>query len=151
MLYKTVPGHDHGSLCGSFGPVTLTVPRSEGYMVDEAEQHGFRIYRVSPDLLVIKDCVQSMLAFRMNCALTMERHGLRSLYARGVAWSHGVLLRRLGRHRVVWLMRTKEGEGKRPSWRGNVNLVTGLEETWLRDRFQQASCDDDQVVQEIAP
>ena len=150
MLFKTTVGHDHGSLCGSFGPVTLTVPRSEGYYVDAAEQYGWCIYRVSPDLLAIEDCVQDMVATRMRRASTIERRGVSSIHARVVASSHGVLLRRLGRRRVVWLMRVKDHGTKGPLWRGNVNLVTGLKKTWLEDGFQKASHSNGQIAQEIA-
>ncbi|KAF2132425.1 hypothetical protein P153DRAFT_429562 [Dothidotthia symphoricarpi CBS 119687] len=150
MLYKTTIGYAPGSLCGPFGPTTLTVPRTPGHFVDEAEQYGWRIYRVSPELLVLEDCVQDMVATQMKKASTLERRGIRSRYTKFIAWSHGVLLRRVGRRRVVWLMRMEEKGRIEHVWRGNANLVTGLTEVWLRDNFQRALEGDRHIVREIA-
>lgn len=139
MLYKTSVGHADGSLCGTSGPVAIAVPNKEGFFIDEAEDRGWRIYRVSPGLLVIEDCVQMMVTKLQERAPTKERQGLVSSFTRFKAWTHGVLLRRLGRRRVVWLLRTKGHGPKEYYWKGNVNLVTGLKESWLhsRQRFQR--------------
>lgn len=49
---------------------------------------------------------------------------------------HGILLRRLGKKRVVYLVRASpEGGAQEPSWHSNVNLVTGVSETWLKNDF----------------
>jgi hypothetical protein len=139
MLYKTTIGHADGSLCGTSGPVAIAVPKNEGFFIDEAEERGWRIYRVSPTLLVIEDCVQKMVTNLRERAPTKERRGWLSLFTRFKAWTHGVLLRRLGRRRVVWLLKTTEHGPKGNHWKGNVNLVTGLKESWLhsRQKFQR--------------
>jgi hypothetical protein len=134
MLYKTTIGYADGSLCGASGPVAITVPKNSGFFIDEAEERGWRIYRVSPTLIVIEDCVQVMITKLRERAPTKERRGLVLLFTRFIAWTHGVLLRRLGRRRVVWLSRTNGHGSKEDYWRGNANLVTGLKESWLHSR-----------------
>lgn len=54
-------------------------------------------------------------------------------------------MRRLGRRRVVWLMHTGQDERGAGSWKGNINLVTELKETWFNDRgrFRPMTGDDD--------
>jgi hypothetical protein len=145
MLFKTSIGHADGSLCGTSGPVAIPVPKNEGFFIDEAEERGWRIYRISPTLLVIEDCVQVMITKLRERALTKERRGLVPLFTRFKAWTHGVLLRRLGRRRVVWLSKTNEYGPKEDYWKGNINLVTGLKESWLhsRKRFQRLEDLDD--------
>jgi hypothetical protein len=134
MLFKTSIGYAHGSLCGVSGPATIAVPKNEGFFLDEAEEHGWCIYRVSPTLLVIEDCVQVMITKLRERAPTKERRGLVLLFNRFKAWTHGVLLRRLGRRRVVWLSKTNRHGSKEDAWKGNVNIVTGLKVSWLHDR-----------------
>jgi hypothetical protein len=134
MLYKTSIGHADGSLCGTSGSVIIAVPKNEGFFIDLAEERGWCIYRVSPTLLVIEDCVQVMITKLRERAPTKERRGLVSLFTRFKAWTHGVLLRRLGRRRVVWLLKTNEHGSKEDHWKGNINLVTGLKESWLHNR-----------------
>jgi hypothetical protein len=134
MLYKTAIGHVNGSICGVSGPSTISVPKVEGCFIDDAEQHGWRIYRVSSSLIVLEDCGQIMVTKNIQRRPTKERRGLMSRYTKFISWTHGVLLRRLGRRRVVWLMRMNGKDGKDAYWRGNINLVTGVKESWLRDR-----------------
>jgi hypothetical protein len=134
MLYKTAVGHVGGSLCGVSGPVTITVPRTNGFFVDDAEQYGWRIYRVSDNFLALEDCGQIMITKKMERRPTKERRGINSLYTTFISWIHGILLRRLGRRRVVWLMRRSKKEDELGHWRGSINLVTGVKESWLRDR-----------------
>ncbi|EUC49977.1 hypothetical protein COCMIDRAFT_83437 [Bipolaris oryzae ATCC 44560] len=116
MLYKTAIGHIEGSVCGASGPATMAIPKNPGFFKDEAAQYGWRVYRVSPTYVFIEDC------------------GMAARYTKFISWSHGVLLRRLGRRRVVWLMHTGQDERGADCWKGNINLVTGLKETWLKDR-----------------
>ena len=134
MLYKTAVGHADGSLCGTSGPVTIAVPNDAWFFVDEAEERGWRVYRVSPTLVAIEDCVQVMITKLRQRTPTKKRRGLVSLVTRFKAWTHGVLLRRLGRRRVVWLSKANEDGPKKDYWRGNVNLVTGLKESWLHSQ-----------------
>lgn len=149
MLYKTTIGYADGSLCGASGPVAITVPKNSGFFIDEAEERGWRIYRVSPTLIVIEDCIQVMITKLRERAPTKERRGLVLLFTRFIAWTHGVLLRRLGRRRVVWLSRTNGHGSKEDYWRGNANLVTGLKESWLhsRQRFQRIKSIEDNASQ----
>ena len=147
MFYKTALGHADGSVCGTSGPATITVPKNPGSFGDEAEGYGWRVYRVSSSSLVIEDCGQIMVEEKTKRSPTKERTGLAARYTKFISWTHGVLLRRLGRKRVVWLVRV-DGKGHGVGsgcWRGNFNLVTGLEETWLKDRtrFHGVSSGDD--------
>lgn len=141
MLHKTAISHVDGSVCGKSGPATVAIPQNEGFYVDEAEQYGWRIFRVSPIFVVLEDCGQIMVKKAMERTPTKERRGLASLFTKFISWTHGVLLRRLGRRRVVWMMRVDGKGGKNTHWRGNVNVVTGLKEAWLMDRsnFQSIS------------
>lgn len=126
MFYKTAIGHANGSICGASGPAA-------GFFLDKTEQYGWRVYRVSHTFVVLEDCGQVMVAKKMERSPTKERTGLAARYTKFMSWTHGVLLRRLGRRRIVWLMQVgTKGHGV-DYWRGNVNLVTGLKETWLRD------------------
>jgi hypothetical protein len=134
MFFKTAVGYDDGSICGSFGLTTITAPSTEGFFIDEAEQYGWRIYRVSPNFLVLEDCGQVMVTKNLDRKSTKERRGLSAKYTKFISWTHGVLLRRLGRRRVVWLMRIDRYGGSRCSWKGNSNLVTGVKDDWLKDR-----------------
>ncbi|KAG9185288.1 hypothetical protein G6011_07832 [Alternaria panax] len=145
MLYKTSIGHADGSLCGSSGPVAIAVPKNVGFVIDEAEERGWRIYRVSPTLLVIENCVQVMITKLRERAPTKERRGLVSVFTRFKAWTHGVLLRRLGRRRVVWLSKANKRGLKGVCWKGNANLVTGLKESWLhsQQKFQRLNPEED--------
>jgi hypothetical protein len=134
MLYKTAVDHVNGSICGVSGPTTIAAPKDEGYFVDDAEEHGWRVYRGSHDLLLLEDCGQIMVTKRLERRPTKEHRGLISLYAKFISWTHGILLRRLGRRRVIWLSRIKEKENEGTYWKGNINLVTGVKESWLKDR-----------------
>ncbi|CAI6340136.1 unnamed protein product [Periconia digitata] len=134
MLYKTTIGQAHGSLCGAYGPVTITAPTKPGFFIDEAEERGWRIYRVSPTLLIIEDCAQIMIEKLRERTPTKQRRGLLSTFVRFKTWTHGVLLRRIGRRRVVWLLKTDVDGPDGGYWKGNINLVTGLKENWLHSR-----------------
>ena len=49
---------------------------------------------------------------------------------------HGMLLRRLGKKRVVYLVRRElESDKSEPRWHSNINLVTGVSVAWLDDAF----------------
>ena len=76
MLYKTAIGHSKGSLCGAFGPATLTVPKKEGHFVDDAENNGLRVYRVSPTVLLLEYFGDAMVREKIARATTKEREGL---------------------------------------------------------------------------
>jgi hypothetical protein len=145
MLYKTAIGYVEGSICGASGPAIIAIPNNTGFFVDEAAQHGWRVYRVPATHVAIEDCGQTMVTERIRRAPTRERTGMGARYSKLISWTHGVLLRRLGRRRVVWLMNTGKDERGAYYWRGNVNLVTGLKETWLNDRgrFQCLTSEND--------
>jgi hypothetical protein len=53
------------------------------------------------------------------------------------AKAHGVLLRQLGKVRVIYLIRQKAEDESLPSmWHSDINLVTGVSKVWLRDNFR---------------
>jgi hypothetical protein len=69
-------------------------------------------------------------------------------WARLLVHAHGVLLRRLGKTRVVYLIRRSENATYRglAEWCSNVNLVTGLTATWLDDNFEPGTSEEEYIV-----
>ena len=60
----------------------------------------------------------------------------KDMWLRGMKHMHGILLRRLGKKRVVYLVkRSPENDEDESSWHSNVNLVTGVSEKWLNKEF----------------
>lgn len=137
--------------CRAPGPAKIPVPRTTGCYVDEAEQYGWRIYRVSSTLLLMEDCGNIMVQQRIASASTKERKVAAATHSRFISWTHRVLLRRLGRQRVIWLMHADCDTVKAAFWRGNIDLVTGFKKSWLedRDRFQCVENSESQVVPEV--
>jgi hypothetical protein len=134
MVYKTSIGYADGSLCGVSGPVAITVPKHAGFFIDEAEERGWRIYRVLSTPLVIEDCVQAMITKLRERAPTKDRRGVVLFFTSFIAWTHGVPLRQLGRRRVVCLSKTNGNGPKENHWKGNASLVTDLKESWLHNQ-----------------
>ena len=134
MVCKTSIGYVDGSLCGASGPVAITISKHAGFLINEAEERGWRIYRVLSTPLVIEDCVQVMITKLRERAPTKDRRGVVLLFTSFIAWTHGVLLRQLGRRRVVWLLKTNGNGPKEDHWKGNTNLVNDLKESWLHNQ-----------------
>lgn len=118
MFFKTLPGFDLGSVRAKEGPVIVPVP-SVGAYIDETN-HGWQIYRLSDDMMCIADNLQATPAS--------------GFWVRFIAHAHGVILRRLGKVRVVYLLRETRGAGSKDEvvWRSNINLVTGVSRTFLQ-------------------
>ncbi|KFY10978.1 hypothetical protein V491_07387 [Pseudogymnoascus sp. VKM F-3775] len=123
MLFKTTVGFHIGCLQGSLGPASCPVPQIGCYIDEPA--CGLRIYRLSDDIMFLSDClVQSSAS---------------SSWERFILKAHGVLLRQLGKVRVIYLLRTAGDDIGTPSvWHSNVNLVTGVSSRWLDAHFQSA-------------
>ena len=59
------------------------------------------------------------------------------LWSRMMTYLHGMLLRRLGKKRVVYLVRrSPDNNARETSWHSNVNLVTGVSMDWLDTNFR---------------
>ena len=57
-------------------------------------------------------------------------------WSRFMAYMHGILLRRLGKKRVVYPIRRASDVGaQEPYWHSNVNLITGVSMEWLDKAF----------------
>ena len=57
-------------------------------------------------------------------------------WSRFLKHMHGILLRRLGKKRVVYLVKQLKGVNEQePSWHFNINLVTGVSADWLKETF----------------
>ncbi|KAH7137144.1 hypothetical protein B0J13DRAFT_624934 [Dactylonectria estremocensis] len=121
MLYMTTPGYESGSVRGANGPLMIPVP-AVGQFVDRG--WGWKIHRVSEDAMLIADNLQPNLS--------------KGVWKQFITTAHGVLLRRLGKVRVVYLireMRAVAADQTDVFWRSNINLVTGASRAWL-DEFQ---------------
>lgn len=123
MFFKTSIGYNFGSLQGSMGPATCTVPEI-GCYIDEP-MHGWRIYRLSEDVMFIQDCLAEFAT-----------HHPTSRCGRFIVYTHGILLRQLGKVRVIYLLKRKEVDTTASLWHSNINLVTGVTKKWLDGHFQ---------------
>ncbi|MCJ1263868.1 hypothetical protein MMC22_003738 [Lobaria immixta] len=132
MLFKTTIGYHLGCLRGALGPSSCSVPEI-GHSVADA-LHGWKLCRMSDDIMVLVDC--------------FAESPQRTLWSRLLVHMHGVLLRRLGKIRVVYLVKKEvQDSGSNQSfWHSNINLVTGLPETWLNQEFAPGVSEDTGVV-----
>jgi hypothetical protein len=126
MLFKTTVGYEHGCVSGAAGSCFFALP-DVGHSILML-QGGLRICRPSHRVVVIADC--------------QNLQPQKSMWSRFIAHAHGVLLRRLGKVRVVYLI-CESGEGpvtQHPfCFRSNVNLVTGVRESWLKGFPEQST------------
>jgi hypothetical protein len=129
MLFKTAVGFHFGCLQGSLGPASCPVPEI-GCYIDESVC-GWRIYRLSDDMMLLSDC--------------LAESSPRGWWARFSLKTHGVLLRQLGKVRVIYLLRTTD-TGTVSVWHSNVNLVTGVSRRWLDGHFQSATSGENCVI-----
>ena len=107
MLCKTAVGFHLGCLQGSYGPASCLLPDVGSYFGEEA--YGCKVYRLSEDTMLIADHV-------VECAST-------SRWRKFILRTHGILLRQLGRVRVVYLQRTREAATSPDTiWHANINL-----------------------------
>lgn len=74
--------------------------------------------------------------FLSDCLVQSSASGL---WGRFILKTHGVLLRQLGKVRVIYLLQTAGTDtGTALVWHSNVNLVTGVSSRWLDAHFQSA-------------
>ena len=131
MLFKTAVGFHFGCLRGLLGPASCPLPEI-GFYVNEPE-FGWKVYRLSEDMMLLSDCL----------AESSPKGG----WAEFMLMTHGVLLRQLGKVRVIYLLRTRGADAEMVSvWHSNINLVTGVTSRWLDGRFQPATICDECVI-----
>ena len=116
MFCKTSVGHEHGCITGTLGPVKLPLP-AVGLSIEDPAR-GWKLFRFSEDIMILADCLPESRPT--------------DLWSRMIAHMHGILLRRLGKKRVVYLVkRSPDTNAGETSWHSNVNLVTGVSMDWL--------------------
>lgn len=122
MFCKTSIGHEFGCVTGELGPAKLPLPKV-GIAIEDSAR-GWKLCRVSEDIMVLADCLAESRP--------------KDWWSRQIlAPMHGVLLRRLGKKRVVYFVRqVPEDDAQEPSWHSNVNLVTGVDVAWLEGKFE---------------
>ena len=124
MFVKTSIGHEFGCVAGALGPVRLPLP-PVGVAIEDSAR-GWKLCRLSEDVMILVDCL----------AATKPKDKWSQL----MTYMHGILLRRLGKKRVVYLVRGSAKSNERePHWHSNVNLVTGVSMTWLDEHFTLGS------------
>ncbi|KAG8166894.1 hypothetical protein KVR01_002583 [Diaporthe batatas] len=124
MLFKTSISYHCGCLKGSLGPATVPLP-DLGFYADGPSK-DWKIYRVSEDVMILADCLDTSTP--------------KNQWGRFISSAHGVLLRRLGKVRVIYLLRLKTSAetGCISLWHSNINLVTGVSKQWLLDEFDRS-------------
>ena len=131
MFFKTSIGHELGCVRGALGPARLPLP-AIGLAIEDLTR-GWKLYRLSADIMILADC--------------LAESNPEDRWSRFMTYMHGILLRRLGKKRVVYLVkRSSESSGGEPSWHSNVNLVTGVSMTWLDEKFSPGRVEDYCVV-----
>ena len=124
MLFKTSVGFHLGCLRGPLGPASVPLP-AVGFYVDQPD-HGWRIYRLSDEVMILSD--------------RLVESPRDNWYGKLIVKMHGVLLRQLGKVRVIYLLQKKgASHGKEITWHSNVNLVTGVASKWLDGEFRPAN------------
>ena len=120
MAVKTRVCYHDGCLQGKIGPTLLRLPPVSSYFNDTTA--SVRIYRLEADVILIADDLRDTPT--------------KSRWLRFIKHAHGILLRRLGKVRVVYLIRTTQESESEPSlWHCNANLVTGVSRKWLDEKF----------------
>ena len=120
MFCKTTVGHEFGCVTGALGPVRLPLP-AIGVAIEEPAL-GWKLCRLSEDIMILADCLAESKP--------------KDTWSRVLKHMHGILLRRLGKKRVVYLVRQSTGSSEQvESWHSNVNLVTGVSVNWLNGAF----------------
>lgn len=120
MFFKTAVGHDLGCVTGKQGPAKLPLP-AVGDSI-ERPALGWKLYRLSEDMMILADC--------------LAESNPKGTWSRILKRMHGILLRQLGKKRVVYLIKQSPRSGEHEHyWHSNVNLVTGASESWLSGAF----------------
>ncbi|KAH9897191.1 hypothetical protein F4778DRAFT_247226 [Xylariomycetidae sp. FL2044] len=156
MLFKTTVAYDGGSVRGSRGPAAIPVP-PVGCFTEDPDAGQWRVYRVRSDVMVVEDCLRE----------TSPGSALGGF----IRTTHGILLRAVGKVRVVYLIRDTEpshspsidcgccrnegdvmGSSEPPPamkvWRSSVNFVSGVSKQFLEgySRVPSASLEREMVV-----
>ena len=101
MFCKTSVGHEHGCVTGTLGPVRLPLP-AIGLSIENSAR-GWKLSRFSEDIMILADCLAESRPT--------------DLWSRMMTHMHGVLLRRLGKKRVVYLVRrSPDTNARETSW-----------------------------------
>ena len=120
MFCKTSVSYEFGCLTGALGPARLPLP-AIGVAIEEPAR-GWKLCRFSEDIMILADCLAESKP--------------KDRWSRILKRMHGILLRRLGKKRVVYLVRQSADSNEQESrWHSNVNLVTGVSMTWLNGAF----------------
>lgn len=121
MFCKTSVSHKFGGVTGALGPAKLPRP-AIGSAIEEPAL-GWKLCRLSEDVMILADCLAESKP--------------KDRWSRLLKHMHGILLRRLGKKRVVYLVRQPlQYNEQEPHWHSNVNLVTGVNMTWLNETFR---------------
>ena len=121
MFVKTSISHEFGCVTGASGPSKLPLP-AIGVAIEEPEL-GWKLCRLSEDIMILVDCLAESKP--------------KDRWSRLLKHMHGMFLKRLGKKRVVYLVRQALESGKsEPYWHSNVNLVAGVSMTWLDETFR---------------
>jgi hypothetical protein len=94
MLLKTTISYHFGCLQGPLGPASCPLPEL-GCYIDE-HLYGWRIYRLSEEVVIIADC--------------LAESSPKGWWASFIKRAHGVLLRRLGKVRVIYFLGTRASD-----------------------------------------
>ena len=129
MFCKTSVSYEFGGVTGAMGPAKLPLP-AIGVAVEECSL-GWKLCRLSEDIMIIADCLAESKP--------------KDTWSRFLKHTHGILLRRLGKKRVVYLVKqSPENNAQESHWHSNVNLVTGVSMAWLDAAFSlehaESSC-----------
>jgi len=127
MFIKTSVSYHFGCVTGPLGPSSLPLP-AIGTVIEQPEL-GWRLYRLSEDVMILADCFAE------------SQPG--DTWGWVIGHMHGMLLRRLGKRRVVYLVRGPVVPNqKKPCWHSNINLVTGVAQSWLEENFTPGGTND---------
>jgi hypothetical protein len=122
MLVKTSLGYEGGCLLGSSGPCRCRLPAPGKYLRDTGG--CLQVYRVNERTVILAD-------------IFISQHP-KTMWMRFIKHAHGVLLRRIGRVRVVYAVLDSEDNSQIPCFHSNINMVTGVPKTWL-DTFEEGN------------
>ena len=126
MFGKTSVGYESGCVTGPLGPTRLPLP-AIGVSMD-APALGWKLCRLSEDVMILADGLSESCP--KDSWSLIQKH------------MHGILLRRLGKKRVVYLVRQPSAsEEQELHWHSNFNLVTGASVDWLNGSFSSGHTD----------
>ncbi|MDI1489124.1 MAG: hypothetical protein OHK93_008402 [Ramalina farinacea] len=120
MFGKSSIAYELGSVMRSGMPARIPMP-AVGTAID-GRHLGWKLYRQSERVMILVDCLAESKP--------------KSRWGRFCRHAHGMLLRRIGKRRAVYLIE-KQGPDldKSSQWHSDRNLVTGVSETWLEESF----------------